>query len=185
MNGTETSFLARINGKDRQAFHELYKDYYRPLVMFAVHYLGEQEIAEDIVQDLFVAVWEKKGTFFSEQGFRAFLYNSVRNTCLNTLKHKKVEEKYLNQTSLSGEWNEECEYEVTTEELYERLFKVVDGLPLRCKEIFLLHLDGKKNEEIAEKLHISLLTVKTQKKKAMRYLREQLGIVTIWLLGLA
>ena len=70
------------------------------------------------------------------------------------------------------------------EELYERLFSVVDELPPRCREVFLLHLDGKKNEEIAELLNISLLTVKTQKKKAMSYIRERLGVSVLFMLGL-
>ena len=179
------SFLMRINAKERQAFRELFAKHYRPLVMFAMHYLGGQEESEDVVQDLFVAVWEKKEAFLSEQSIQAFLYNSVRNTCLNLLKHRKVEEKYLNYSQQDINLKEEeDEYKVLEEELYERLFRIIDELPPRCREIFLLHLDGKKNEEIANQLNISLLTVKTQKKKAMSHLRKRMGIAVIVLLGL-
>ena len=93
---SEESFLDRINRKERKAFHELYEKHYRPLVMFAMRYLEHNEDAEDIVQDLFVAVWESEEKFMSEQGLYVFLYNSVRNACLNFLKHKQVEKIFLN-----------------------------------------------------------------------------------------
>ncbi len=184
MNEKRESFLLRINAKERQAFHVLFAEYYRPLVLFAMHYLDEQEEAEDVVQDLFVSVWEKKEAFLSEKSIHAFLYNSVRNICLNRLKHRKVEEKYLDYSMNFASLKEEEDYEVMKEDLYERLFRVIEELPPRCREIFLLHLDGKKNEEIAEQLNLSLLTVKTQKKKAMNYIRKRLGMAVVCMLGL-
>lgn len=184
MNEKKESFLSRINAKERRAFRELFTEYYRPLVMFAMHYLDDQEACEDVVQDLFVAVWEKKESFLSEESIHGFLYNSVRNICLNRLKHQKVEEKYLDYSMHFASEDGEGDYEVLKEELYERLFRVIDELPPRCREVFLLHLDGKKNEEIAELLNISLLTVKTQKKKAMSYIRERLGVVAVFVLTL-
>lgn len=184
MNEKEESFLSRINAKERQAFRKLFAEYYRPLVMFAMHYLNEQEECEDVVQDLFVAVWEKKEAFLSERSIHVFLYNSVRNICLNLLKHRKVKKKYWDYRMNFLSVEEEVDYEMMKEELYERLFRVIDELPPRCREVFLLHLDGKKNEEIATLLNLSLLTVKTQKKKAMNYIRKQLGMATVCILGL-
>ena len=110
----------------------------------------------------------------SYASFRVFLYNAVRNTCLNRIKHKKVEEKYAAYSQLHPENPELDDYDIMEEEIYRWLFKTIDELPPRCKEIFLLHLDGKKNEEIAAQLKITLLTVKTQKKKALRYIREKM-----------
>lgn len=167
-------FLVRLNNKQREAFHELFQKYYRPLIMFAMRYLGGQDKAEDVVQSLFITVWERKKAFFSEESLHVFLYNSVRNICLNLLKHERVEKKYADYI-LTNEKDFEKEYDWLEEELYESLFKAIDELPPRCREVFLLSLDGKKNEEIAQELHITLLTVKTQKKKAIRYLRERLG----------
>ena len=140
MKTKEEIFIEQINLKRREAYHELFRRFYRSLVIFALKYIDEQGEAEDIVQELFVSVWEKEEKFMSYASFRVFLYNAVRNTCLNRIKH----------------------------------FKTIDELPPRCKEIFLLHLDGKKNEEIAAQLKITLLTVKTQKKKALRYIREKM-----------
>lgn len=182
MKNREDSFIERINQKQRSAYHELFREYYQSLVMYAMRYVNEQGEAEDIVQDLFVAVWEKNEKFHSYLSFRAFLYTSVRNTCLNRIKHRKVEEKYVDYSIRHTEESQNEEYNMLEEELYRQLFQVIDELPPRCREVFLLHLDGKKNEEIATKLRITLLTVKTQKKKALRYLRERLGGYTLLLL---
>ena len=93
---------------------------------------------------------------------------------IEQIKHKKVEEKYAAYRQLHPENPELDDYDIMEEEIYRWLFKTIDELPPRCKEIFLLHLDGKKNEEIAAQLKITLLTVKTQKKKALRYIREKM-----------
>lgn len=180
MRTKEDLFLEQINQKQLRAFHELFREFYQALVLFAMRYGVIQSEAEDIVQELFVAVWEKKEKFISYTSFRVFLYTSVRNTCLNQIKHRKVEKKYVNYSLLHAENALQEDHEMLEEELYRQLFSAVDELPLRCREVFLLHLDGKKNEEIAELLHISLLTVKTQKKKAVHYLRERLSHLSLY-----
>lgn len=182
MKNKENLFIDGINQKQRAAYHELFREFYQSLVMFAMRYIKEQGEAEDIVQDVFVAVWEKKEKFLSYQSFRVFLYNSVRNTCLNRIKHRKVEEKYIDYSLKNDNKTDETDYELIEEEVYRRLFQTIDELPARCREIFLLHLDGKKNEEIASLLHLSILTVKTQKKRAMYVIRERLGHLGIFLL---
>ncbi len=110
------------------------------------------------------------------------LYNSVRNKCLNHIKHLKVQEKHI--TSVKSEHSEldNTEYEIEEEEIYRRIFAAIDKLPPRCKEVFELHLKGKKNKEIAELLRISIDTVKVQKKRAMKYLRENVGPMVLILL---
>lgn len=174
-------FIERINQKQREAYYDLFREFYQSLVMFAMRYIGVQSEAEDIVQDLFVAVYEKQEKFLSYNSFRVFLYNSVRNTCLNLIKHRKVEEKYIHYSLEHADNGEDYDWELLEEELWRRLFKTIDELPPRCREVFLLSLDGKKNEEIAKELHITLLTVKTQKKKAVHYLREKLGSLCLFL----
>lgn len=182
MKNSEDLFIERINSKQRQAYHELFQEFYKPLVIFAMKYLKEQKEAEDIVQDLFITIWEKQEKFLSYNSFCVFLYNAVRNTCLNRIKHRKVEEKYIHYSLDHEEKSEEWDFEKAEEEIYRQLFKAIDELPARCRQIFLLHLEGMKNEEIAAKLKLSLLTVKTQKKKAIRHLRERLGHLFIYMI---
>lgn len=175
MKTREELFIEGINQKQRGAFHQLFRDFYKSLVIYAMKYVEKQAEAEDIVQDLFVTIWEKQERFLSYGGFRVFLYNSVRNTCLNNLKHQKVEEKYVNYCLEHPEESDEYHFEMMREEIFRRLFQTIDELPPRCREVFLLHLEGKKNEEIATELKISLLTVKTQNKKAVRYIKLRMG----------
>lgn len=181
MKESEELFIDRINQKQKSAYHELFRRYYRALVMFAMKYVGSQGEAEDMVQDLFVAVWERQEKFLSYHSFRVFLYTSIRNTCLNRIKHQRVEEKYIGYSLLYSDHSEEYDYEMLEEEIYRRLFEGIDELPPRCREIFLMYLDGKRNEEIADTLQLSIMTVKTQKKRAVRYLRERLGELYIFI----
>jgi RNA polymerase sigma factor, sigma-70 family len=119
-------------------------------------------------------MWEKKMRFLSLPSFRTYLYNSIRNASLNYLKHQNVESLYLER--LASTYREITEEEDTNEEeVYRLLFRAIDKLPARCREIFLLHMDGKKNEEIATVLGISIETVKTQKKRAIQSIKEQMG----------
>ena len=75
----------------------------------------------------------------------------------------------------TGNDNKEEEDDFFTEEIFRQLFMTIDSLPERCKQVFLLHMEGKKNEEIAAALYVSLETVKTQKKRAMSLLRKKLS----------
>ena len=167
-------FIEQINGKHIAAFRELFCVFYRYLVLYAMRYVRQQEVAEDVVQEVFVAIWESDKEYNSYHGFRAFLYDSVKNKCLNHLKHEEVERRHAEIMMQEQEEDDE-DYRLMREEMYRELHRVVAQLPDRCRAVFELHLEGKKNEEIAQALTLSIETVKTQKKKAMHFLREQLG----------
>lgn len=176
MSSKEIS-IEQINKLDTIAFRSLYKDYYKALVWYANQFVEESSIAEDIVQELFSSIWEKKMPFKSLTSLRTYLYNSVRNASFDYLKHKDVESHYLQKVLKAHQpyRSEEESEDFYSEEIYRQLFRTIDELPLRCKEIFLMHMDNKKNEEIAHLLNISLETVKTQKKRAMSFLKKKLS----------
>ena len=92
-------------------------------------------------------------------------------------------QKYLASLNLEDE-GDDIDLKMMEEELYRLLFKTIDELPDKCRNIFLLHLEGKGNEEIALLLNLSILTVKTQKKRAMSYIRERLGRVYFVMMSL-
>ena len=161
----------------------LYRRYAPELVRYIRKFTEDQAAAEDIVQEVFIAVWERDARYPTYNAFRSFLYNSVKNAGLNHLKHKNVEEKYLASLNLEDE-GDDIDLKMMEEELYRLLFKTIDELPDKCRNIFLLHLEGKGNEEIALLLNLSILTVKTQKKRAMSYIRERLGRVYFVMMSL-
>lgn len=101
-----------------------------------------------------------------------------RNASIDYLKHKDVEFDYLQKIIESHQAysiGDDEEDGFFTEEIFRQLFMTIDSLPERCRQVFLLYMEGKKNEEIAAVLCVSLETVKTQKKRAMSFLRKKLG----------
>lgn len=164
------------NKTDRKVIHvdTLYLDFYLCLVAFAKDLVKRQDVAEDIVQELFVGLLSKDLTFPTEAALRSYLFVSVKNRSFDYLKHQEIEERYVNasftsDSPLYDEWENNFD-----EELMNLLFAEIDRLPERCRKIFLLSLDGLSNEEIAVRCHISVETVKTQKKRAKKIIKEHL-----------
>ena len=161
----------------------MFKNYYKSLVYFAMRYVDEREVGEDLVQEFFAQLWESKSEYLSYNSFRTFLYNSVRNASINYLRHKSVKQKYVSHSQQHTRPDDDLDLQVMEEELYRTLFRFVEELPARRKEIFLLYLQGKKNKEIATLLDMSPETVKTAKKEAVRYIRERMkGIFLLFIL---
>lgn len=169
--------IEQINVKDEQAFHLLYLHYYQILVYYSMQIVETKEEAEDIVQELFTNIWDKNIQFKTEESFLSYLYNSIRNSSINYLRHKNVEESYVqkmmeNFREYNGSDDDDNTFEM---EIYRMLFKTIEALPSRCKEVFLQYMDGKKNDEIAKALNVSIETVKTQKKRAVMALKKRLS----------
>lgn len=174
MNGTEQDFVHRINVKEEAAFHDLFTRFRNYLVLFAMRRIDQLDAAEDIVQETFITVWENKKIYNSYQGLKAYLYELVQNKCTNYLKHKQVEDKYVSYVKITGE-ETEGDYNLMQEEIYRELYMAIRELPEKCQKVFELHLEGKKNDEIAEILGISVLTVKSHKQNAIHILKEKMG----------
>lgn len=176
MDRQEEEFIKRINEKQNHAFQRLFHELYRSLVYFSYGYVERKDVAEDIVQEAIVRLWENSSSYPSYNSLKTYLYISVRNASMDYCRHKQVEHRYLSQVMAnSGNNEEELDLKIMQEELYRSLLQVIEELPPRCQEIFKLHLSGLKNEEIAQQLSLSIETVKTQKKKAMLYLRKRLS----------
>lgn len=168
--------MERINRMDTSAFRLLYSVFYKALVDYAYRYTADLNPAEDIVQEVFAALWEHKRSFPSPQSVKAFFYSSVHNASLNWLKHMNVVSGYVQQASLGRAGNlAPADDGFFDEEIYRQLFAAIDALPSRQREVFLLQMEGKSNAEIAETLNMALDTVKTHKKRGMAYLRKHVG----------
>ena len=157
---------------DKQGFSKLFDEYYPALCAFANNYLKNHEIAEDLVQEVFVSLWSKKDILKDIFSIKSFLYTLVKNKCINELKHLKIKEKHI----VESEKEEDNFFtdHIIEEETHRLIYNAINELPPKCKEIVLLSLNGIKNHEIAEELDISVNTVKTQKKIAYNQLRIKL-----------
>lgn len=172
-----------INGVPRdngRFFHELFMEYYPALLSFARYYVEGKEVAEDLVQDVFVKVWETRARWDEVEDFSAYLYQMVRYRCFNYLRGEKVRqdamEIYRKELTETAEINRYIE-----EETFRLVYRAMEGLPPACRKVFELTLDGRRAKEIADELGIAEETVKKQKQIARRILKEKLGNLYLFL----
>jgi RNA polymerase sigma-70 factor (ECF subfamily) len=161
---------------DKKAFEKIFTLFYPVLTLYAKKYIEDKYVCEDIVQDVFVLLWEDRERLLITTSLRNYLKVSVRNHCLNHLKKegifRKYQEKVSNETILSNE-NEEDLYTLT--ELYSLLDKALEKLPDSYRTVFELHrMDGKNYNEIAEKLNLSVRTVKRYQSRTIEILKKDL-----------
>lgn len=156
-----------MTGKE---FDDYFRRLYLPLGMYALRIINDAESAEDIVEDVFLKAWQLVESGEEEMdSFRGFLYRCVRNECISFLRKKRERVGLENVPEVDDET-------VDTSERDARIWKAIDQLPERCREVFLLSKrDGLSNDEIAEELNISIKTVKNQMTKAFSRLREALA----------
>lgn len=177
--GTEDqSLIADISSGKRSAFSQLYDHLFAPLYAFGYKYISDNVMLDDFVQEAFVSFWHKQTDFNSLAAIKSFLYTSVKNHCLNHIKHKEVRRKNEDHLILRLEDEQNIERQVIEEETFNALFSEIKHLPKSSQQIMLLALNGLKNPEIAEELDISINTVKSAKKKAYTKLRSRLSLAS-------
>ncbi len=170
----EEQFLKSLQFSDEQSFERLFRYYYEPLANFALKYLGDPNEAEEVVQEVFTYVWQKKGQLDIKTNPKSYLYGAVRNGCLNYLKHQKVANLYVQRALHGGDHFDQVDI-MELSELESTIQQAIEKLPPKCKEIFELNrFEGKRYKEIAEQLGISLKTVENQMGKALKVMREEL-----------
>ena len=173
----DTSLLHSIKKGDEQVFEKLFKDQYPVLCGYARKYLDDTDQAEEIVQEMFFNFWRKREKMNINTSVEAYLFRSVRNACLNYLKHLKIREEYRLATNQEIRQKEqEVHDNVIALELQERIEHVIDQLPPERKRIFKMsRYEELKYKEIAEKLNLSVKTIEAQMSKALKFLRLQLS----------
>lgn len=154
----------------------LFRYHYRPLCIFALHYLKDIDASEDVVQEAFGLLWEKLSAGEKVVNQKGYLYSTVKNRSLDILRKRGLTGEAI---SLDGSVDDIEEPTVEDAEVEARLWTAIDTLPEKCREIFLMSKrDGLKQEEIASELGISLQTVKNQVSKALKILKD--GAVKIY-----
>jgi len=164
---------------DPLAFAALYNRYQGLLYIYASKIARDFDIAEDLVQELFVYLWEKRDTIQFNRSVSSFLYTSIRYRFLNLVDKQVVRSDYARSFQLfldKGEFS--VDNYIEEKELNRIIEAEIDNLPSKMREIFLLSRRlNLKNLEIAERLGISEKTVKNQLSLALKLLRERLGLV--------
>lgn len=173
-NFNEKDILMRLRNSDKDALKQIFDAFYPSLCHYASHFVGDHDQSEEVVQDLFVRIWEKREQMEISTSLRSYLFRSVRNQCINLIMHEKVRQNHAQKIrdALIEDTAEENYF--LEEERSKAIASAIAALPEKRREIFLLsRQEGLKYQEIANQLQISVKTVETQMGLALRFLREK------------
>ena len=177
----ELEWLERIRTGDEEAFEALFRAYVEPLCAFAYSYVESEPAAQEIVQDLFARLWERRDSLEFPRNVQAYLYGATRNRAINHLRNRRVETTFLQRALRIGQARATAprpvppEEELNAQALAEAVERAVAELPPRCREVFTLTRDQHLSyAEVAGVLHISPKTVEIHMGRALAILRDRL-----------
>ena len=174
---TDLPYIQGLKNGEYSSFDALFKKYAESLFAFVVSITKNSFIAEEITQEVFSKVWEKRDRIEEHYSFKSFLFSITYNETVSYLRKQKSEKNKIESfTSISSFSSNETEYEVEFKNLESIANKVIDELPDKRKQIFKMSREqGLTNKEIAEALQISVKTVENQMTSALKVLRQKLG----------
>jgi RNA polymerase sigma-70 factor (ECF subfamily) len=167
------TFKALSRG-DQSVFQQVFDACYEKLCHYAFTILKDMDEAEDVVQSIFIKLWEKREELDIKQTIRAYLFKAVYHRCINVLEHRTIKLRHQEHGSRDVISHIQLP-EVFPQELEERIKKAIDTLPPQCRTVFMMsRYEEMRYSEIADKLDISVNTVENQISKALKILRSQL-----------
>lgn len=170
----DEALFSQMRLNDSKAFEVLFKRHYKPLCRRVNAMLNDEEATEDVVQALFIKIWESRDSINTPDSVAAYLFTAARNRALNYIKSQA--RKSTNEVPLSTHHDEadyRTEEQMDAKELQKALYAAIDELPEKRREVFVLsRFEGKSYKEIAEIMNISVKTVEAQMGKALATLRD-------------
>lgn len=168
----DPAFIEGINRKNETALKKLYDNYYASLCGYAEKLLNDNGFAEDVVSSCLIKIWDTKVIFPDRKALTAWLYKSVYHAAIDVIREKNSLKQCQDSCPWEGYDEEEAKNMALREEAITYFYKILERLPTQQQQILLYTLQGHKVQEIAVLLHISENTVKMQKKRAYRFVRE-------------
>ena len=171
----ESQITTNFWGQDSdKAFRYLYDKYASTLRYFSAKYVDDDATIEDVVQDAFLNLWEKRNEFKTESTIKAYLYKIVRSFSVDTIRRRNIANRYAEKIVLEKEDQEFFLENIVESEVFQMIQTVFNELSPSCREVYQLSLHGKSHEEISQLFDISINTVKKHKNNANHYMRERL-----------
>ena len=172
----DNGLVEMIKEGDKSAFESLFRSQYSSLCTYANKFVQDVDTSEEIVQELFSQIWQKKEDLNITGSIESYLFRAVHNSCLNFIKHESIKDKYKQQTISDFTENIHAfPVDMEVNELHKKNLVTIDLLPQERKKVFTMNrFEGFKYKEIAEKLNISVKTVENQMGKALKFLRDEL-----------
>lgn len=171
--------LLLLREDDKLAFYNIYERYCKKVYGFVLRYIKQETDAEDIVQEVFIKVWENRKKIDVNSSFESFLFAVSYNTTMSLFRKRISEKKYVEYIKLIQLDDNQVDVseQINFDELIESIRKVIEELTPRQREIFLLsRKEGLSHEEIAEKLDISVNTVKKHMVNTLSFLKSHLNV---------
>lgn len=177
MSSKDDFIVAGVNRKDQKVWADFYDRYYAALCSYVAKILIDSDGVEDLVQEVFISVWEGKRTFSDGKELTNYLYRACYNNTLLYIRNNQIHDTILNSLASGDDLeDEEAVYALTVkEEVIRQLYLYIEELPTEQRRIILLRIEGYSWDEIAERLEVSINTIKTQKNRSYKFLRERLG----------
>lgn len=172
----EQECLRKLQLGDAAAYNNIFIQYYPPLVFFARKMVQHELVAEDIVTEVFLKLWQKHQNFSNLMAMKSFLYVSTRNACINHLEQSRYHAREKeNIARLANTSDENILSGITHAEVLRELFYIVKELPKQCRKIIILSfVRGLSSRQIANQLNISVHTVKNHKVRGIQLMRQKL-----------
>ena len=170
----EELILSGVNRKNEKAWASLYEHFYAALCVYVNRILKGSESTEDLVQEVFIAIWSSDKKFESLQDLTRYLYRACYNNALVFVRNNQIHDTILNSIGATEESTVDDVYALTVrEEVTRQLYMYIEQLPSEQKKVILMSIEGYSWDEIAE-LGISVNTVKTHKSRGFKSLRSKL-----------
>jgi RNA polymerase sigma-70 factor (ECF subfamily) len=184
MNPDLDQYWQQITRGDEQALEKLYKKVTPALVHYAESITGESNMAEEVVQDVMLKLWQDRFYIVIQGSFKSYLFRTVHNHALNTLRHQKTKKQSVNRPGSDELWqfitdhydlDDQSINQLYADQTGELINQVVDELPEQCRKVFRMsRFEALGNEEIAKQLELSENTIKTHIYKALQKISEVL-----------
>lgn len=165
-------FLDKLRKADQKSFEQAYHDLFPSLVLFAKKYVDDDGVSEDLVQEVFIRLWNNSAEINIHTSLKSYLYTTVRNSAINHLKQKAVEEKRIRKNYVEEAFVDEGI--ALSQDVYYHIHNAIKCLPKKSQVVIRMSLNGMSIADIQDELGVSKNTVKTHKRIAFSKLREKL-----------
>ena len=168
--------VLELHNSNELVFEGLFRDYYERLCNYANTMVNDIAEAEELVQNMFVTVWEKRESIEIHTSVKSYLYRAVHNHCLNRIKHEKVRQSYgEDYRYLVTDGFDNATQELIGKELELQINRAIEALPPQCRQVFRMsRFENLTYAEIAEQLDLSVKTIENHIMKALKILRTEL-----------
>jgi len=172
----DRDLLARLRGGDHDAFNEIFRQWYEPVVRSANRVLHDPGVAEELSQDVFLEFWRRRDALAPDSSIAGYLMQAVRNRALNHLRHLAVQKKSAVYVEALSEPAQHADVAAQSGELEIAITEAIAALPPRTREVFVMSRErGLRYSEIADQLGISVKAVEANMSRALRMMRERLA----------